>query len=262
MLQKEPRKNRHLSITIVALLFLISLCYALYQTYGPFVAGAVVVIEQEEIPEYFDYGTLSDSIYCNDFFEFSVPILKGHEATYKQYDYIEKSIYERDSVWATPKRPSVIRDQDLLIVIPELVKLDYVKSFMETRSIEGFQKYSKEKTKREMFGADYQLIIRAHNLEGSTSNAYATRFENLHNPDYGAAKFKEISGISFREYQGLESHGGSVQQIMFQTMGGENRKIISYITQIHGFSLSIDLFYLTEEQKCILLEMVDSIQFN
>lgn len=262
MLQNTPRQNQHIPITIVSLLFLISLGYALYHTYGLFDLKETVSEKHQKIPEYFDYGVLYDSIYCNDFFEFKIPILKGHEATYKKYDYITKSIYERDSILATPQSTTAISDQDLLVIVPELVKIDVVKSFMETKSIEGWQQYSREKSKRDMFGPDYQLIIRAHNLRDESLGRYINKFQNLHNPDYGTPKFKEISGISFRTYEGLESHGGPVQQTTFRMMGGRSKKIYSYVTEIHGFSLSIDLFYLTEEQKCILLEMVDAIQFN
>ncbi len=262
MLQKTPRKNQHTPITIVSLLFLISLGYALYSTYGPFNTKEAVSEKHQKIPEYFDYGVLYDRIYCNDFFEFKIPILKGHEATYKKYDYITKSIYERDSISATPQRTAAISDQDLLVIVPELVKIDVVKSFMETKSIEDWQQYSKEKSKRDMFGPDYQLIIRAHNLREESLGRYINQFQNLHNPDYGTPKFKEISGISFRAYEGLESFGGAVQQTTFKMMGGENKKISSYVTEMHGFALSIDLFYLTEEQKCILLEMVNAIRFH
>ncbi|MDB4292186.1 hypothetical protein N9954_02180 [Maribacter sp.] len=258
----QSNNTRKLSITIAIVLFLISLTYALYQEYGPLIAPEEVAKSTEKIPEYFDYGTIADSSYCNDFFEFSIPISKGHQASYKKYDYIEKSFYVKDSVPATPKLTAAITDQGLLLIEPELVKIDWLKNLKETNSLEDFRKYSSEKSKREQFGSDYQLVISAHKLSESSLSSYINLFENLHNPNYGNSKTKMVSGIPFREYEGLEKQGDPVQSTMFSLMGGKNRTIISYFTEINGFALSIDLFYKTEKQKRILLEMVDTIHFK
>ncbi len=263
-MQKEPNKKNRLYITIFSILFFGSLLFAIYKAYGPFQLTAEVSEPQKEIPEYFDYGTVVDSIYCNDFFRFQMPTFKGYTTNYKKYDYIEKNFYERDSILAKPRLTSDIYDLDLLVIEPELIKIDFVNILQKHKKdfVKILKAYSTEKYKRESFGSDYQLVIRAHKLSEEYLGSYISLFENLHNPNYGNSKTKMISNISFREYHGMESQGSSVQETMFGLMGGKNRNIISYFTQIHNFALSIDLFYKTEEQKCILLEMVDTIEFN
>ncbi|TMM53738.1 hypothetical protein FEE95_17725 [Maribacter algarum] len=261
-MNNKPKKNK-LSLKVLVFLFLGSLAYAVYDYFKPFKVQEGVVVAKTSTPEYFDYGSVTDSIYCNDFFKFRIPILKGHEAQYKQYDYIEKTIYERDSVPAQPLLASEVNDNDLLFVIPELEKIDIVKSYKEEGSFEKWQSYQSEKSKRERFGADYQLIIRVHNLSGSSMHGYLNQFGNLHNPNYGSPNTKEISGVFFKELHGVENNGdGSPGKVMFQMLGGKNKNIITYSTEIKGFAVSIELFYLNEEQKDVLLEMVDGIHFH
>lgn len=262
MMQKQSNNKRSLLIPILTLLFFVSLLYAAYDEYGPFELKEEVTTTKENIPEYFDYGSIADSSYCNDFFEFRIPILKGHEADYKIYDYTNSNIHQRDSVLAKPRLVSTIGEHDLLIITPELVKIDLMKIFKETGSFEDWQNYSSKKLKRESFGPDYSLIIKAHNLSGKPVGAYTSQFLNIHNLDYGNSKTKMISSISFQEYQGMESRDGSMQEAMFGIMGGKNKKITSYVTKIHGFALNINLFYQTEEQKCALLAMIARISFH
>jgi len=263
-MKKKTVKKRFPTIPILLLLFLGSLCYAIYDAYGPFSIKIDETETKENIPEYFDYGAITDSIYCNDFFGFRIPIPANHKGNYKKYDYIEKTLYERDSTLAVATLTSEIIDHDLFRVEPEFIKIDLVKMFLEeTKTMDDMSEYMGKKSQRERFGAEYQMIIRVHRLFGATLKSYTNQFENLHNPDYANPSTKLISGIRFQELHGRERNGESVPgQVMFRMLGGKNKNIISFNTEIHDFAFSIDLFYQTDEQKCILLEMVDTITFH
>lgn len=242
---------------ILFVLFVVSLVFTGYNHYGPFeLKKELPEVELERIPKYFDYGVVSDSTYCNDFFKFRVPIPKGQEAEYKLYDYIEKSIFEKDSVLAKPRLVSDIAEHDLVIIKKELVKVELSKVLKETGSSDSYWKYSAEKRKTEFYGPDYNLIIRAYNLHGKPFGTFASQFSNIHNPDYSGAQTKMISGIEFREYS-----GATESNLAYRLIGGEDKKIISFMTEINGFAFSINIFYKTEEQKCLLLEIVDEIKF-
>jgi len=262
MIQEQSIKRQQLSITILIALFFGSLFYAIYKEYEGVELTKEVSESKKIIPEYFDFGKVVDSTYCNDFFGFRIPISKGHEAHYKKYDFIEKSILKKDTIPIRPRLTTAINDEDLLVILPELVVIDLLESVKSGKGMEAWTNYESERSKREWFGADYQLVIRAHKFSGNSLSTYVNSFDNLHNPNYGNTKSKMISGILFQEYHGQETQGNPVQQTMFQITGGKIKKITSFVTQINGFALSIDLFYLTEKQKCILLDMVDTIYFN
>lgn len=249
-MKKPLNKKRPLQITILIILLLGSLAYAAYDACGPF------ELKKEIVPKYFDYGVITDSIYCNDFFGFRLPIPKGNTADNKIYDYTDINLLERDSTLAKPSLASDIRNHDLLVILPKLTKVDI------NKDLKGWMEYSSEKYRRESHGTDYVFIIRAHNLFGGHLKAYASKFSNIYNPNYGDSKTKTISGIEFKEYHGMEAPANPESSVLFQLMGGENKQIISYMAEINGFALSINLFYLTEEQKCMLLEMVDEISFH
>jgi len=263
-MQKNPFKKSHVSIRILVLLFLGSLAYAIYDFYGPFEFKKEVTTEKKNIPEYFDYGVIADSIYCNDLFSFRIPIPNGYEGKYKTYDYIEKDFYTRDTIPAAPKLTSNITDHNLLIIEPVLVKMDPVKMILEEKKDMAFiSEYLGKKNQRETFGADYQLVIRVHRLSDASLLSYTNQFENLHNPNYGTPKTKMISGIAFQELHGIEQNGKDAPgKVMFQMLGGKDKNIISLNTVMHDFAFSIDLFYQTEEQKSILLKMVNSMEFH
>lgn len=263
-MKKKPLKKSFPTIAVLLLLFLGSLSYAIYDTYGPFELKKEVTDPKKNIPEYFDYGAITDSIYCNDFFGFRIPIANGCEGNYKKYDFIEKSFYVRDSVPAVPKLASDITEHVLLIIEPEFIKMDLVKMILkEKRRMEDVSEYMRAKSQREQFGADFQMVVRVHKLSGESLQSYTDRFENLHNPDYSNTEIKMVSGIPFQELHGIEQHGSdSPSRVMYQMLGGKNKSIISLATVIHDFAFSIDLFYQTEEQKATLLEMVDSIKFH
>jgi len=263
-MQKNTFKKSHVSIRILVLLFLGSLAYAIYDFYGPFELKKEVVTEKNKIPKYFDYGIISDSTYCNDFFSFRIPIPNGYEGKYKAYDYITKDIYTRDSLPATPKLISNITDHNLLIIEPVFVKIDPVKMILEEKKdITFISEYLSKKNQRDTFGADYQMVIRVHRLQNASIQSYINQFKNLHNPNYGGPKTKMVSGIAFKELQGVDHNGEDVPgRVMYQMLGGKDKNIISLNTVIHDFAFSIDLFYQTEEQKSILLEMVNSMKFH
>jgi len=213
------------------------------------------------LPQYFDFGKISDSTYCNDFFKFKISIPKGFEGTYKKYDYINKSLLERDSIPIITRLAKDVENCNLLVLEPELIKIDFFQNFIETGTSEAWRNYSSKKSKRDLNGPDCQIAIRVHNLSGIPLGTYTSKFENLHNPGYGDIQTKTISGVLFNEYHGIESQGDVPQKTFFMLMGGENKKIISYYTKIHSFAFNIDLFYTTDEQKKLLLEIVDDISF-
>lgn len=225
--------------------------------------------EKLEMPSYFDFGSVTDSIYCNDFFGFKIPIPSGHQADYKKYDLaaydeddaVVRSILDRDTVPIRPKRLEEVDTQVLLLITPELIKVAMNTSFENTGNITEWMNYEREKSRRETWGPDFQLFISVKNLSGTTLNTYINLFENIHDPGYAEPKTTLIGGKLFREYEGKESYG-SVQQSFSQILGGKNRDITSYFTQINGFALCIDLFYETEAQKEILDAMVESITFH
>jgi len=227
MIQEHSNTKRQLSITILIVLFLGSLCYTVYEEHELFEVKKEVAEFKERTPRYFDYGTITKNTYCNDFFKFQIQISKGHEVNYKIYDHIDKNIYEKDPVLAEPKLASTIKDHNLLIIEPELVKIDLLKNFKETGNLDAWQNYSSEKYKRESFGSEYQMAISAHNLSGKSLKNYINLFKNLHNPDYGSTKTKLISNIKFHEYQGAESRENPMQQVIFENMGGKNKNITS-----------------------------------
>ncbi|WP_430907361.1 hypothetical protein [Maribacter sp. 2-571] len=246
-------------LTIGTILICIgSLVYYLYNLH---VSRPKVTLTENTVPVYMDYGTVEGMEYCNDFFAFRLSVPKGHNATYKRYDYLKTGFQITDSVNAVPQKASTIEDLTLVIIEPKLEKIDFMKSFKETNSIAEWNAYHSERSKRERFGADYQLSIRVHNLAGASAAAYEEQFQNLHHPGYRSPTIKEISGVSFREYHGMESFGGPEQQTMFILMGGKNKNIITYFTEINGFSLSIDMFYYTEAQKALLQNMLDELHF-
>jgi len=259
---KQLKEKRKPYIFILALLFLGSLLYAVYDAYVPLELKKEAETPKEIVPEYFDYGVISDSTYCNDFFRFRAPIQAKYKGNYRVYDYIEKSIYERDSVPAEPKLSSKVKNQSLLIIEPKLVKIDWIQNIKETKNLDAWQDYLSKKSKRERFGADYQMIIQAHNLSGKSLGSYIRLFENLHHPNYTEPRTKVISNVIFQEYVGVETQRTSMEGVTFRLLGGENRNICSYITEINGFALSIDLFYKTEDQKCILMGMAEEITFH
>ncbi|RKR13503.1 hypothetical protein CLV91_2223 [Maribacter vaceletii] len=217
--------------------------------------------ENSIVQEYFDFGNISDSVYCNNFFKFKISIPKGFEGAYKKYDYVNKSLLERDSIPIISRLAKDVENCNLLILEPELIEIDFFQNFIETGTSEAWRNYSSKKSKRDLNGPDCQIAIRAHNLSGNPLGAYTSKFENLHNPDYGDIQTKKISGVLFNEYHGIESQGDVPQKTFFMLMGGENKKIISYNTKINSFAFSIDLFYTTEKQKKLLLEIVDNISF-
>lgn len=213
------------------------------------------------IHQYFDFGSISDSIYCNDFFKFKITIPKGFEGKYKKYDYVEKNLIERDSTPIAPRLALDIQNCNILLIEPEIIKIDWLNNFKENGSLAGWEDYNSKKSKRDLLGSECQLSIRVHNLSETPLHAYMSKFENLHNPDYGNFQTRKISGIMFKEYHGVESQGSSIQETTFRLMGGENKNIISYNSKINDFAFSIDLFYTTEEQKGILLEIANNISF-
>ncbi len=236
-----------------------------------FVLGALVywflnspVVKKQEvveeiIPEFFDYGVVYDSIYCNSFFEFKIQLFKGHEIYYQTYDLVQKSLIKYDTVPLSPTLPTEVDTEVLLHIEPEFV--DNVQDFLKKNSfskdsslIPNFNAYLKEKSKRELFGADYQLRISCHRLANESLLQHMAKYENLHHPNYGTAKTTLIDGISFREYHGIEQQQNFI-------MGMRTKNIITYVTELYGFVLFVDLFYETEEQKCLLLDMVDQLDF-
>ena len=261
-MKQQLKEKRKPYIFILILLFLGSFLYAVYNTYGTFELKKEAGTPKEIVPEYFDYGVIANSTYCNDFFRFRVPVQAKHKGNYKVYDYIEKSIYEKDSVLAKPKLSSKVKNQSLLIIEPELIKIDWMQNIKETKNLDAWNDYLSKKSRRERFGADYQMIIQAHNLSGKPLGSYIRLFENLHHPNYIEPRTKVISNVTFQEYVGVETQSTSMESVTFRLLGGENRNICSYITEINGFALSIDLFYKTEEQKCILMRMAEEITFH
>jgi len=161
MKNKKTIGNRKILLAISSVLFLGSLIYGVYMEYGPFKSFEDDAKPTEIIPEYFDYGTVADSSYCIDFYEFRMPIPKAHEGDHKIYDYTDISFYERDSVLATPRLAANANHHDLLTILPKLVKIDIKEDF------EGWMNYRSEKFERESYDSDYSLIISAHNLESS-----------------------------------------------------------------------------------------------
>ncbi len=249
-------------IQILLISFMGSLFLATYHYYSVFNAMEISAENKVDTPKYFDYGSITNNSYCNDFFSFRMPICEGHEGKYKEYDFIKKGIYEKDSVPVLAKLTSEINNTVLLLITEKLESIELSDVLNKTASFEDFSKLSSEKRKRELVGSDYQLVISAHQLKGTSLNSYLNKFENLHNPEYGGPKMKSISGVAFREYIGKESQGSALQETMYGILGGTNRDIISYNTEIHGFALSIDLFYQTDAQKDILMSMVDQASFH
>jgi len=172
------------------------------------------------------------------------------------------NIYERDSVLAKPRLAASIAEHDLLIIQPELVKIDVQDFLDQTASAKELLNYGAKKSKLDFHGPDYNIVIRAHNLYGKALSAYANQFSNIHNPNYGDVQYKTISGLTFREFEGVQSQNTVPARAAFRIMGGKNKKIASYMADINGFALSISLFYQTEEQKEKLLTMVDRISFH
>ncbi|WP_298486675.1 hypothetical protein [uncultured Maribacter sp.] len=268
MIENKTSQEKKWIQTILISLFFISLGYVLFEKYKPLKKYFETNKEDKtkDSHEYhknlnFDYGSISDSIYCNNYFKFQIAIPKGYDGKYKKYDYIEKNIYERDSIPISPRLAKDIENCNLLLIEPHLIKVDWLKSFKETGSIEDFEKYNSKKIKRDFIGTDCQLTIRVHNLYEASLDSYIKQFKNLHNPNYGIPKTKTISGIDFREYHGVESHGGPIQEVHFKLLGGKNKNIISYNTQIHDFAFSIDIFYTTKKQKKHLLKIVENMSF-
>lgn len=263
---KKEAVKKHLPFkTILIILFLGSLVYATYEAYGPFNEFDLnnkTAKTKEQYPEYFDYGTIADSTYCNDFFRFRIPVSKGYQYDYKIYDFKNSTIYERDLILAKPRLASAITEHDLLIITPELLKIDVQDILGKRASTQEWLDYSSKKRKREFHGPEYCLIIRAYNLSGKALGTYTSELSNIHNPDNGDSQTKLISGIQFREFEGEESQDTIESRVAFQILGGKNQNIISFMTEINDFAFSINLFYQTEEQKHILLEMANMISFH
>jgi hypothetical protein len=217
---------------------------------------------QKASPKYFDFGVLIDSTYCNDFFKFRISISKGHQGDYKIYDYTSISILKRDSVPASPRLASEVTEHDLLLITPQLVKVDVKDYLAKTTSIKELLEYSAKKSKRDLDGPEYHLVIRAYKLSGQSITTYASQFSNIHGPEYGAPQTKMISGMAFWEYEGMETQNTTEGRALARIMGRENKNINSYMIEINDFALSINLFYKTEAQKCELLKMVETISFH
>ena len=133
----------------------------------------------------------------------------------------------------------------------------------EKKDMAFISEYLNKKNQLDMFGSDYQLVIRVHRLSDVSLQSYINQFKNLHDPNYGSPKTKMISGIAFQELHGIAQNSEDIPgRVMHQMLGGKDKNIISLNTLIHDFAFSIDLFYQTEEQKSILLEMVNSIKIH
>jgi hypothetical protein len=264
-MKKEVLKKQLSFKTILIILFLGSLAFATYEAHGPF-EGFNAKEETTELKEveaiYFDYGVIADSTYCNDFFKFRIPISKGHQGDYKIYDYTSINILARDSVPAKPILSASIAEHDLLIIQPELVKIDIQDMIERRATANDLLNYGEKKRKLDFHGPDYNIVIRAHNLYGKALSSYTSQFSNINNPNYGDVRYKTISGLTFREFAGVQSQSTIPASVAFQLFGGKNKNITSFMADINGFALSITLFYQTEEQKEKLLVMVDGISFH
>ncbi|WP_396637534.1 hypothetical protein [Maribacter sp. R77961] len=216
----------------------------------------------EDIPEYFDYGMISDSTYCNNFFKFRITITKGYETAYKKYENISATVKENDSVLVRQPLASDIIDHELLVVTPGLIKVDWRKALKETGSIKAWIEYDKIRRDKDLFGPEHCLIIRAHRLTNQSLDNYIHQFSNMHNPGYGESQTKIIADKTFNVYEGLEVQNSPEASTMFRLLGGENKQITTYLIEQNDFALSINLFYKTEAQKIKLLKMVQTITFH
>lgn len=263
---KNKWYRKHFSLRQILIILLVgSLGFVAYQNFGSLEWLTLKRTDSKsetQVPKYFDYGVLIDSTYCNDFFNFSISISKGHQADYQQYDYHSINSLEKDSVIAEPRLASEIQKHDLLIITPVLIKVDMEETFKKTGSVKDWMDYNKAKHKRESVGPDYSAVIRVERLSGQSVERYASQFSNMHNPNYGGKHTKIIAGKPFVAYEGQEVQNSVAESMVLGFMGGEYKKINSFMTEINDFAVSINLFYQTDEQKAMLLEMVDTITFH
>ena len=252
-------------MSVLMVLFIGSLVVAVYDHYYPlahFKGDKIAAKIETSIPEFFDYGVLIDSTYCNDFFRFRINITKGHKGDYKIYDYKSVSILERDSASAKRKRVSEIKEHDLLVIRPVLRKVAVQNLLDKTASAKELLDYIDNKGKYDFYGPDYHLVIRATKLNNLSLNAYASQFSNIHPTNYGNSRTKTISGKEFLELDGMQTQPSVESSVAFRLLGGENKNIKSYMLEMNDFALSIHLFYHTKEQEKILLELLQSLSFH
>ncbi len=250
-------KKRNDIIKTLIVLFLISIVYILYSKYSSSTTTPKVN-KQNNVPEYFDYGTIADSIYCNTFFKFKIPIPKQHVGSYKTYNLVPKSLTSYDTVPLTLQTPTTIGATSLLLIEKEIIKITPNDIILLMR--EGKHSIVSEHIKNiGSFNApkqNYQLHINVQNLDDDdfkgNLNKYLSMFSNM-NSNYQQPT-KIISGIPFKAYSGT-------QRDRLPGVYQNNTPFISYITEINGFALNIDLFYNSDEEKDFLLNLVDTIEF-
>ncbi|WP_422860277.1 hypothetical protein ACOKFD_05220 [Flagellimonas sp. S174] len=210
---------------------------------------------QEGPQECFDYGTIENDLYTNLFFGFQISIPEDYLATYKRYDFHQKSLFEKDTVDLVPRPASSIITAQLLYLEPPLeeIGMDQAFNFSKTSS-SLFKTKKNDSVKRSFFGADYQININTFKLPYNDGFTYDQIFYNMRIPDNVNERKKIISGVDFNVFYGVDEQRNLI-------LGKRTKKIVSYTTVIKGFSLNIDLFYETERQKLILLKILENFEF-
>ncbi|MEO0901277.1 MAG: hypothetical protein AAFY00_04405 [Bacteroidota bacterium] len=210
---------------------------------------------QQIVQEYFDYGNIESRLYTNNYFGFQISIPENYRATYKQYDFHQRTLIEKDTIPLIPRLASSIETAQLLFLEPPLAEIGIDEAFnMPKTTPSPFKSKKHDSIKRDFFGADYQLNINVFKLPFNEGYTYNEIFYNMDIPDNVEEREITISGVDFNVYQGID------EQRNFM-LGTRKKNVLSYTTVIKGYSLNIDLFYETEEQKCMLLEILKSFQF-
>lgn len=211
---------------------------------------------------YFDYGTIKNRVYHNNFFNFSIPVPKEYLSEHKTYQLKQINLIKQDTLPLEPVLVSQIDETTLLTLQPvfEKIALDEIFNYTDSTKLAStklnrFLSYKNDEFKRKTWGADFGLNINIIRTPFSMPLNYSQKYINMYIPESEDERTKIISGVLFYAYEGVD------RQTSFLS-ATKTKQLLSYACYINGFSFNIEIYYTTENQKCALLALIDQIHFK